>query len=100
MNAEYVGTADVAPRGHPNDGRLDVLHVAAQMTLRERWAARNRLPTGTHVPHPRLALRSVTEWTATPPRGARVHVDGQVVHTLGGEPVSIRCVADALSIVF
>src|SRR4029079_13983473 len=42
MNAEHLGTWDVAPRGHPNDGRLDVLHVV-DLALGDRWQAWRRL---------------------------------------------------------
>ena len=27
MNAEFIGDWDVAPRGHPNDGRVEVLQA-------------------------------------------------------------------------
>ena len=66
MNAEYLGAWDVAPRGHPNDGRLDVLHVV-DLGVGDRWKAWRRLPTGTHVPHPGIALRPAA---AVDPRSA------------------------------
>src|SRR5262245_42425283 len=59
MNAQFVGRWDVAPRGHPNDGRLDVLDVSASMGLADRLKARRRLQTGTHVPHPAVETRPV-----------------------------------------
>ena len=58
-NVDYVGAWNVAPRAHPNDGRADVIEVAATMTARARWQAWRRLPQGTHVPHPDIATRSV-----------------------------------------
>src|SRR3546814_18870326 len=57
MNAQYRGKWDVAPRGHPNDGRLDVLD--ADLPLDERLQVRGRLKTGTHLPHPRIESRHV-----------------------------------------
>ena len=33
MNAEFYGPYDVAPRSHPNDGKVDVLRVEASMAL-------------------------------------------------------------------
>ena len=41
MNAQFVGTWDVAPRSHPNDGRLDVVDVAPSLSGTDRWRARH-----------------------------------------------------------
>ena len=43
-NAEFLGKWDVAPRGHPNDGQLDV--IEADPSLADRLKALRRLPTG------------------------------------------------------
>jgi YegS C-terminal NAD kinase beta sandwich-like domain len=61
MNAQYYGRYDVAPRSHPNDGRLDVLRVDPAMGWRERLHARERARIGTHLPHPDLSARSLAE---------------------------------------
>ncbi|MEO7430099.1 MAG: hypothetical protein ABIY48_12040, partial [Acidimicrobiales bacterium] len=57
MNAQFLGTWDVAPKSHPNDGRLDVLD--ADLSLGQRIQARRRLPLGTHVPHPGIEVQRV-----------------------------------------
>ena len=44
---------------------------------RERLAARRRLPTGTHVPHPRIASRSVRSGSWEFERPLEVVVDGR-----------------------
>jgi hypothetical protein len=62
MNAQFYGAYDVAPRSHPNDGKLDVLRVAAAMGWRERLQARRRARTGTHLPHRHLSLQSAGEF--------------------------------------
>lgn len=77
MNAQYIGRWDVAPRGHPNDGRVDSLEVGAEMTVRQRFLAVRRLPTGAHLPHPLIRTRSVTRTSLSVPKGARVEVDGR-----------------------
>jgi hypothetical protein len=59
MNAQFLGRWDVAPRAHPGDGLLDVVEVDPSMGVGERWKAWRRLPLGTHVPHPKLAVRRV-----------------------------------------
>lgn len=76
MNADHAGTWNVAPRAHPDDGRADVVEIAAAMTARARWQARRRLPHGTHLPHPAIATRSVrrAEWRFERP--LRLWIDG------------------------
>ena len=54
MNAQWIGPWDVAPRSHPNDGLLDVLD--ADLGLGDRWKARSRLATGTHMPHSGICI--------------------------------------------
>lgn len=81
MNAEYLGTWDVAPRAHPGDGRVDVVSVDAAMPVRQRWAARRRLPSGSHVPHPHIHVTRVMagEWTFDRP--TRIRVDSVEIGT-------------------
>jgi hypothetical protein len=76
LNCAYVGEWNVAPRAHPNDGRVDVVEVSAGMSARQRLQARRRLPAGTHVPHPEIAVRTAVAetWTFDSPRD--VYVDG------------------------
>lgn len=59
MNVDRLGPWNVAPRAHPNDGLVDLVEVSPSMSMRDRWSARGRLPTGTHVPHPSIATRRV-----------------------------------------
>ena len=56
-NASFVGRWNAAPRSHPGDGRLDVFD--ADPPLAVRLAARRRLPSGTHVPHPQITQRRI-----------------------------------------
>jgi hypothetical protein len=79
MNAEFIGEWDIAPRGHPNDGRVEVVDVDASMSARERMAARRRLPTGTHVPHPSITTRTVRTGSWQFERPLDVVVDGRRV---------------------
>jgi diacylglycerol kinase family enzyme len=74
-NAEYIGRWDIAPRSHPGDGRLDVVEVDG-MPLADRWRARRRLPTGTHVPHPAISQRRAVEATFRFPRPRWLWLDG------------------------
>jgi hypothetical protein len=76
MNAQYLGTWDVAPRGHPNDGRVDVVRVT-QMAVADRWKAWRRLPSGTHLPHPDIQLQRVASLELELGRTATVRLDGR-----------------------
>ena len=76
MNAQHRGTWDVAPRSHPNDGRVDLVEVAASMTPRDRWRASRRIEQGTHVPHPSISVRQVTTATVAFEAPVRLWLDG------------------------
>ncbi len=63
-NGQFVEGADLVPRGHPGDGRLEIQVYA--LAPGERGPMRRRLPTGSHLPHPRIVATS----------GRVVEVDG------------------------
>ncbi len=77
MNAEYIGDWDVAPRGHPNDGRVEVFEIDASFGLRQRWQALRRVRSASHVPHAGITTRSVrhASWTFDTPM--IVQIDGR-----------------------
>lgn len=95
MNAQYLGRWDVAPRSHPDDGRLDLLE--ADLPLGDRWEAHRRLPTGTHVPHPGIRERRVRATQLDLVAGTRVWLDGECVGP--ARALSIRVLPDALTVV-
>jgi hypothetical protein len=92
MNAQHLGDWDVAPRGHPNDGKLDVLD--ADLPLGDRWKARSRLRTGSHVPHPAIRERHVAAIQVDLEPGMRVWLDGEPLGP--ARSLAIRVEADAL----
>jgi diacylglycerol kinase family enzyme len=94
MNAEFIGRWDVAPRSHPNDGILDTFDVT--MSTGDRWKARSRLPTGTHVPHPDIAQRRV-DAIQLDVDGLDVWLDGENIGP--ARRLSIRIEPDALTCV-
>ena len=94
-NAQWLGEWNLWPRGHPNDGRLDLLDV--RLPAGELWKVRRRLPTGSHLPHPGIETRRIKAET--------VELDRPLAAWLDGEPVgqartfAFRCVPDALRVV-
>jgi hypothetical protein len=95
MNAQHLGSWDVAPRGHPNDGRVDVLD--GDLPLGQRWQARRRLPLGTHVPHPNIAERHVSAVQLDLGAGTHVWLDGEDLGT--ARALAVRVEPDALTCV-
>lgn len=72
---QFLRGADVVPRGHPGDGRLEV--QVYRLRPDERRPMRGRLAGGEHVPHPRILQRSGREVEVTVGGGAvAVEVDG------------------------
>lgn len=95
MNAQYHGRWNVAPRSHPNDGRLEVFE--AELSLGDRWKARARLRSGTHVPHPSIRQRQVRAFQADLDPGTKVWLDGELVGS--ARALSVRVVPDAITVV-
>ena len=92
MNAQWLGSWDVAPRSHPNDGLLDVFDVS--MSVGDRLKARSRLPLGTHVPHPDIAQQRVSSLQVELGRPTPIRLDGELVGKASA--LSLRIEPDAL----
>lgn len=75
-NGQFLDGADVVPRGHPGDGRLEIQVYA--LTPGERGAMRRRLPGGTHVPHPHITAVTGQSVKITADHPWSVVVDGHV----------------------
>ena len=95
MNAQFIGSWDVAPRSHPNDGVVDVLEIT--MGVGDRLKARKRLATGTHVPHPLIAQRRVSTAEFHLNRPTKIWLDGEHVTTLNDFTITVE--PDTLTIV-
>lgn len=101
MNVDLAGVWRVAPAAHPNDGRLHVLETGLDdpgLRLRERIAARRRLRTGTHVPHPAISVRRVAHAEFQFERPMALRLDGERVGKC--RELSVTAVPDAAEIVF
>ena len=96
MNAQFLGEYDIAPRSHPNDGKVDTLLVAAAMSWRDRVQAKGRARTGTHVPHPQVTMRQATSAAFEFQRPLVVWVDGVRWGTASGLAITVE--PDALTV--
>jgi diacylglycerol kinase family enzyme len=95
MNAQWLGSWDVAPKSHPNDGLLDVLD--SDLSWDDRLKARRRLASGTHVPHPGIRQQRVAEASFELERPLTVHLDGEQVAV--ARSLAVRLEPDALTCV-
>lgn len=95
MNAAFLDNLNLAPKSHPNDGRLDV--TDGQLNRSQRKQALRRAVSGSHLPHPalieqrvstRLEIRGDTEF--------RFLADGR--RSGAARQFSITCIPDAARI--
>jgi hypothetical protein len=95
MNAQWLGSWNLGPRAHPNDGLLDVYQS------RLGWAdlanVRRRLGHGAHLPHPGIKERRVDALQVTLDRARPLVLDG--VSVGAARTLSVRVEADALRVV-
>ena len=62
-NSGFWNGLNIAPRSHPNDGEADLVTISPEMQLRQRFIARRRARTGTHIPHPTLSVHRCAEFS-------------------------------------
>ncbi|MFQ3328831.1 MAG: diacylglycerol kinase family enzyme [Candidatus Poriferisodalaceae bacterium] len=96
MNSEWMGQWRVAPRAHPNDGKVDIVEGA--LPLGQRLIARKRIRTGDHIPHPRIKVSQKSAWSAKLDPLDNVYLDGQKVGRF--KAIKLKVLPDALTVVF
>jgi hypothetical protein len=74
-NGQFLRGADLVPRGHPGDGRLEVQIYAVAPAARAEL--RRRLPGGAHLPHPQIVTTTGRTVDVTWRRPAPLEVDGR-----------------------
>ena len=60
-NAGMVKGRNITPRAHPNDGIFDVLEISPSISFRNRLQAFKRASTGTHIPHPDISTKRLSD---------------------------------------
>lgn len=92
MNGTHIGTLDLGPRAHPDDGLVDL--TVGRLGARDRLTARRRALHGGHLPHPGLLTTRARRWEGELDRPTLLRIDGEIVgHT---QHLSIEVVPDAL----
>lgn len=93
LNSGFCGDLNLAPRSHPNDGRLDVFHLTAGTSLVQRLLIRRRASIGSHLPHPAITVSATEKFAMVrPTRHTRLVLDG--INTGSWISVSIACLSD------
>lgn len=55
-NSGFWCGLNISPRSHPNDGGFDTFTMSSDMPFQQRFLARRRSRTGTHLPHPNIKV--------------------------------------------
>jgi hypothetical protein len=95
MNAQWLGTWNLGPRAHPNDGLLDTYE--GSLTFADLPKVRGRLPMGAHLPHPRIRERRAAAVQVEFASPRRVWLDGERVARV--RTLSVRADPDAITVV-
>ncbi len=74
-NGQFLRGADLVPRGHPGDGRLEVQVYAVAPAQRSQL--RRLLPGGGHLPHPQIATATGRRVEVVWSRPMPLEVDGR-----------------------
>jgi hypothetical protein len=91
MNAAWVDGLYLGPRSHPNDGVVDV--TSGELPLQQRWLARRRAVTGSHLPHPGLSVSRTKHISHRLDRPTMVRIDGR--RTVRAIQISVSVQPDA-----
>jgi hypothetical protein len=94
MNAQWVGEWNFGPKAHPNDGIVDAYE--GHLGLFEWRKVRARLPTGTHLPHPRIEPTRSKAVTFEFTRDYEVFIDGEAISR--ARHLAIRILPDAIRV--
>ena len=92
-NTGFVGRREVVRRGHPNDGRFEIVEIDAGMGTRERLMGLRRIGSGSHLAHPQVTSTQATSLSRYFERGLRVWVDGRPLGRVS--ELRVEIIADA-----
>ena len=88
MNAQWCGDLDLGPRSHPADGLLDL--TEGRLDIRQRFTARSRARSGSHLPHPGLRTRRCTALEIELDGKVTAHIDGRRRVTLSSASFAVE----------
>jgi hypothetical protein len=95
MNAQWLGSWNLGPRAHPNDGLVDTYQ--AGLGVPDRLKVRARLHHGAHLPHPGITERRTSALQVELPRPLPLEADGRPLGR--ARALSLHVLPDALTVV-
>ena len=101
-NCGYLGTRELLPKAHPNDGVMDVLTVSSLMPFMQRLQAWRRIPTSSHLPHPDISTKQIErfcwplEGNESPLKRSRLVIDGEALGLV--KSVRMQVIPDAITL--
>lgn len=79
-NGGFIGSKNVSPRAHPNDGFFDLMSLDKSMGFQQRLLARKKSFLGVHTPHPLIETgRARTIEFSSGFRAEALRVDGRLI---------------------
>ena len=70
LNSSFVGNRD------PNDGKLDLVELDSSMNVRQRLTALKLMKSGSHLPHPQIRYRQLSEYEYATEDSASLSIEG------------------------
>ncbi len=92
-NTGFVGRREVVRRGHPNDGRFEIVDIDAAMGARQRLMGLRRIGSGSHLAHPLVKSTQATSLSRVLEPRMRVWVDGRPLGRV--RELRVEIIADA-----
>ncbi len=95
MNSQFYKNRRVAIRGHPSDGKLDV--ISSELNFRQYMLASKLSESGSHMPHPDIDIKSTGQHSFSFQRDMRIYTDGQLIGR--GDAVDISLLSKAIKVI-
>ncbi len=95
-NVAFYRGKRVFAKSHPNDAKIEVLTVAREMGIRQRLMSLMKVRQGSHLPHPQLTSRQVTDECFRFRKSLPIFIDGKKIGN--ATEIRISVIADAINI--
>jgi len=95
-NVAFYKGKRVFAKSHPNDGKIEVLTMAREMGIRQRFMALMKVRQGSHLPHPHLVSRQATDELFQFHRSLPIFIDGKKIGN--ASELRMLVIADAINI--
>ena len=95
-NVAFYKGKRVFAKSHPNDAKVELLTMAREMGVRQRFMAFMKVSQGSHLPHPQMKSRQVTTEYFHFDKSLPIFVDGKKIGR--ATELKISVIADAINI--